>query len=69
MPAARPLMSPQAEADLHDIATCLKMLVAQSLASPGIPFWESMSRLFKEGEYEGAKAGIDAGPDRLRAVA
>lgn len=72
MPAARPLMSPQAEADIHDIATCLKLLVAQSLAGPGIPFDAVMPQLFGEGGYAHMKAFVDRaapGTGEVRAVA
>jgi hypothetical protein len=69
MPAAKPLMSAETAADIHDISVTLKLLLAQQLSRPGIPFDAVLGQVFGEGGYENMKRFLDAGPGDLRAVA
>lgn len=75
MPSPRPLMTEQTAADIHDIATCLKLMTAQQMVRPGIPFDDVLGQLFGGGGYENMKRFLDQasrtdpGTGELRAVA
>lgn len=53
MPAARPLMSPETARDIHDISVTLKMILAQQMTRPGIPFGEALNQLFESDRDHG----------------